>query len=133
MYVDKIMIYKFHIAVLTFLLGFFLTPMQTMACGDKSTKTEKSCCKSSKKDKSKQKNCCSKHNSKSQKEDKGCDGKCGDSSCHCTNFCPHFAVPFYATFKFKSFPIISKQRLFSRDDNYFSSGFYSIWLPPKIS
>ncbi len=133
MQVNKIMIYKFHIAVLTLLLGFFLTPMQSMACGDNSISTEKSCCKSSKKDKSKKKSCCNKHTSNSDKDSKGCDGKCGNSSCHCTNFCQQFAVPFFVTFKPKYFPILSKQKLFSKNDNYYSSGFLSIWLPPKIS
>ena len=122
------MIYKFHIAVLTLLLGFFLNPMQVVACGNKAEKIEKSCCKSNKKEKSK--SCCCKDKS-GKKDKKGCGGKCG-GSCHCAASYHSFAFPFYFAIKIKNFPIISKQKLFSKNDNYFSSGFYSIWLPPKI-
>jgi len=60
---------KFHILLVILTLGFFATPTLTYACGTKSTKTEKSCCKkgdkacekdSTKCDKAEKKECCKK-------------------------------------------------------------------------
>lgn len=124
------MLNKFHILIIILTLGFFAKPTLTYACGTSATKSEKSCCKKSENENDNKKDCCKKSNSQN---DKGCDGKCGNSSCHCTASCNSFAVPYFVTFKSKFFPSISKKSLFPRDDNYFSSGFYSIWLPPKIS
>ena len=83
-------------------LGIFATPTLTYACGKKSTKTEKSCCKKSKTEKSNKKECCKKSNSKSDNENNGCDGKCNNSNCSCPTVHFAFALPFYAELKAKT-------------------------------
>ena len=84
---------KFHILLVILTLGFFATPTLTYACGTKSTKTEKSCCKKSETEKNSKKDCCKNHKSKSDKDKNSCNGKCNNSNCSCpTNHCS-FALP----------------------------------------
>src|SRR5699024_4355646 len=72
--------------------------------------------------------CCLEHHSnKNQK--KGCEGNCNHSACHC----PTVNVPFLSNSR-------TQKHYFSKKTNqnhllYFvlSSGFHSIWIPPKIS
>ena len=86
---------KFHILLVILTLGFFATPTLTYACGTKSTKTEKSCCKKSETEKNSKKDCCKNHKSKSDKDKNSCNGKCNNSNCSCpTNHCS-FALPFW--------------------------------------
>jgi hypothetical protein len=122
----------FYIAIIS-VFGFFLIPSQSYACGTKSVKTEKSCCKKSKTEKNSKKDCCKKNNSKSDKEDKGCDGRCNNSNCSCSTVHFAFALPFYAEIKAKTYFAENKKTKLYYNENYLSDGFVSIWLPPKIS
>ena len=109
---------KFHILLVILTLGFFATPTLTYACGTKSTKTEKSCCKN--------------HKSKSDKDKNSCNGKCNNSNCSCpTNHCS-FALPFWTETKVKTYFAESKKIKNYYNENYLSDGFKSIWTPPKI-
>lgn len=122
---------KFHIILIIFVLGFFGTPTSSYACGTKSTKTEKSCCKKNKEsNKAEKKSCCKK---KSANNSDGCDGNCNDSDCSCpTTNSTVFALTFYTElYKQTTFPQnkISKSYY---NETYLSSGFHSIWQPPKI-
>jgi len=113
-------------------LAFFATPIHTYACGTKSTKTEKSCCKKTETEKNNIKNCCKNHNSKSEKEKNGCDGKCNSSSCSCpTNHCA-FALSFWIETKVKTSFAKSKKTNSYYNENYLSDGFVLIWTPPNI-
>ena len=118
--------------VLISVFGFFLIPSQSYACGTKTTKTEKSCCKKSKNEENSKKDCCKKNNSKSDKEDKGCDGRCNNSNCSCPTVHFAFALTFYAEIKAKTYFTESKKTKLYYNENYLSDGFTSIWTPPNI-
>lgn len=111
------------------MLGFFLTPTLTYACGKSVEKTEKSCCKkeTSKSDK---KDCCKNHSQK-DKNDDDCDGKCKNPSCHCPTAPLAFALTLDAGMK--NHIIVLENLTFGYTQSYISSGFHSIWQPPKIS
>lgn len=115
--------------MLIVMLGFFLTPTLTYACGKSHTQTEKSCCdkKTSQTDK---KDCCKNKSSHNQKDNDNCGGKCGNSSCHCPpisfGFVPTLSEPKYSVL------VVSKRQFFFYTNPYLSSGFHSIWQPPKI-
>ena len=115
--------------LLIVMLGFFLTPTLTNACGKSHTKTEKSCCnkKTSQTDK---KDCCINHTDNNQNND-GCDGKCKNHSCHCPTVCFGCTLPFTSEPKY-SILVVSKKQFFPYTNPYPSSGFHSIWQPPKI-
>ena len=110
------------------MLGFFLTPTLTYACGKKSEKTEKSCCEkgTSQND---TKECCKKSHSQDNKNDNGCGGQCGNPSCHCPTV--NITLPFVSEVKHNLF-YVEKLSIYYTE-TYISSGFRSIWLPPKIS
>ena len=113
-------------------LGFFATPTLTYACGTKSTKTEKSCCKKSKSEKSSKKDCCKKNKSHNDKDSNDCDGKCNNSNCSCSTVHFAFALPLYAEIKAKTYFAESKKTKLYYNENYLSDGFKSIWTPPNI-
>jgi hypothetical protein len=121
------MIKKFHILLIILTLGIFLTPSQTYACGTKSAKTEKSCCK---KQKTEKKKCCSKDTTTNQKDQNGCDGNCGHSSCNCPTFCFSLAMPFFVELNNNNFGFDTQKQKFYDLETYLSSGFLSIWTPP---
>lgn len=110
------------------MLGFFL-PSSTYACG---TKTEKSCCKKETPKKTEKKVCCNgKH---SQEKDNSCGGKCGHSNCTSTSSISFSIISFFEIdFKNNSFDLVEKKSKFYHSETFTSSGFYSIWLIPKIS
>lgn len=115
--------------LLIVMLGFFLTPTLTYACGTKAEKTEKSCCKkeTSKSDK---KDCCKSHSQK-DKNDDDCNGKCKNPSCHCPTAPLTIVLPFVTEMKYHN--IFLEKVTIAYTETYISSGFRSIWLPPKIS
>ena len=116
--------------MLIVVLGFFLTPTLTYACGKSHTQTEKSCCdkKTSQTDKN---DCCKNKNSHNQKDNDDCGGKCGHSSCHCPTVSFSF-IPSTPELKYNLLVVAQKQ-FFLYSDPYISSGYHSIWQPPKIS
>ena len=113
-------------------LGFFAIPTLTYACGIKSTKTEKSCCKKSEAEKSNKNDCCKKHKSKNDKDKKGCDGKCNNPNCSCPTNNFAFALPFWIETKVKTYFAESKKIKSYYNENYLSDGFVFIWTPPNI-
>lgn len=119
----------FYIALLT-LIGFFLTPTDTYACGSKSKNTENTCAKQTDTEKEKD-DCCDTEKGQCGKHGKDCDGKCGNSNCHCPTSCINFTIPFFA--QLSQTKIILSKPKFYYQEAYYSSGFRSIWLPPKIS
>lgn len=123
------MLNKFHILLIILTLGFFGTPTLTYACGTKTTKTEKSCCKKSENEKDNKIDCCKKNHSQS---DKGCEGKCKHSFCHCLIVSFAFTLPFLAELRIETYFSLNKELKFYDKEANLSSGFYSIWLPPKI-
>ena len=108
------------------MLGFFV-PTSTYACG---TKTEKSCCKKETSHKTENKDCCNgKH---TEDKNNSCGGKCGHSNCT-TSPSVNSLISFYEIeFKNNSFDFFSEKSKFYHSKTFISSGFYSIWLIPKI-
>ena len=117
---------RFYILVLV-LFGFLLMPSNTFACGNKS---EKQSCKKESTSKSEKKSCCD----NKDKSEKGCGGKCGHSKCGCPSSIIT-ALNFSGEIHFKnnSLDFISEKQKFSNSETFISSGFYSLWLIPKIS
>jgi hypothetical protein len=107
------------------LLTLSLIPNKAFACGKKkSCKTEQSTSKM-------QKNCCCGNNSKNNHN--GCNGKCGHSSC--INPVVNIVANVTPTISIQTNPIVSVNRKtsFFYNQIQLSSGFYTIWLIPKIS
>jgi hypothetical protein len=123
---------KFHLLLIILTIGFFATPTLTYACGTKTTQTEKSCCKKAENEKDNKKDCCKESNSKSDKNNKGCDGKCGHSSCSCPSSNCAFVLSFWTTPRTKTYFVESKKIKNHYNENYLSDGFISIWKPPNI-
>jgi len=114
------------------LLGFFIIPVEASACSSHTTETvkkEKSCCDHSSDHQSKQackKDCCK----DKEGTDTDCSGNCGQKSCH-SSF-PSFWIRdtkeppnTFLLESEKTFPLYSQP--------YYTSGFHSIWQPPKIA
>jgi len=122
------MIRFIYIALLT-LIGFLLTPTDIYACGSKSENIENNCTKQSDTEAEK-KECCDTEKEQCNKHGKDCDGKCGNSNCHCPSNHTNFTIPFLI--KFSGIKLIPNKPNFYYQDSFYSSGFISIWLPPKI-
>ena len=116
-----------HLLVLV-ILGIFLMPTPTFACGGNSKKH--SCTKemSSGMDK---KDCCESH-SKSKNHD-GCNGKCGQALC--STPVVNIGIFSYLQLEIKnnSFNFSTKKQKFYQSETFTSDGYSSIWLIPKIS
>jgi len=123
---------KYHFIFLV-LLGIFLMPNETFACGSDSGKH--SCKKEASSTKKEKKSCCDSDDSK-EKGHKGCNGKCGHSECGCSSTCPASSISFLSEISFKnnmfSYSSIGKVKFLYTTPSI-SDGFYSIWLIPKIS
>lgn len=118
---------RLHTIIIMLTLGFFLLPTLSYACG---TKAEKSCCKKEKTEKVEKKDCC--NNKHSKDKDNSCGGKCGHSNCT-TSTTNVSLISFYEIeFKNDSFDFSSEKSKFHHSEIFISSGFTSVWLPPKI-
>ena len=110
------------------MLGFFL-PTSTYAC---ETKTQNSCCKGENSSKTEKKNCCKEKDSK-DKENNSCAGKCGHSKCGCPSSSNGFTLVYEIYFKNNIFDFSTEKQKDFYSETIISSGFYSLWLIPKIS
>jgi hypothetical protein len=121
------------------LFGSFLLPKQMLARKKKteSIEVEKSCCKKTLEEKSKEspennttekKSCCEKTSKNVKKET--CKGECND--CSCENTCSNIALmlPFATEIEKLAFFIIPSN--YFETKSYLSTGFISIWTPPNI-
>lgn len=114
------------ILLVSFLLS--LTTSDAFACGN-----GKKSCKKEMPDKETKKNCCG-TGDHSKNDHSGCNGKCGHSSC--VNPVVHFAaaVPNSITINANHSEVFSaKKQLFFYKQPRLTSGYYTIWLIPKIS
>ena len=115
------------------IFGIFLMPQVTFAC---EMKSKKSCCnKEMSTSNSDKMDCCksvNKSNSNNNDHEGGCNGKCGHSNCVTTSI--QFSVVFFEIqFKNNNFAFSEKKQNYFKSDTNLSSGFYSLWLIPKIS
>ena len=119
---------QLHIFIIILMLGFFFAPVRSYGCG---TDSENSCCKKQNSSKIEKKQCC--NGSHSKDKEKGCGGKCGHSNC--TTSSVTFSIIFFNEIQFKNNNVncyIEKSKFF-HSETYISSGFTSVWLPPKIN
>ncbi len=121
---------KFYCIALFTVIGFFLTPEQSYACGTKSNKIETSSTKQPDSGIEK-KDCCDKEKGQCGKNGKDCDGKCGNPACHCPTNCINFTIPFFA--QYSPIKVMLSKPIFYYQETCYSPGLLSIWLPPKIS
>ena len=132
----------FHIAALVLGIGIFFMPMRVFACGNRTTKMEHDCCKKEKFSLrvKKMSDCCSKKISthstcaknNENKENKDCDGNCKRNCCPCAPSHFSFTVPSLIEWASNNIYIQTKEQNTSYTESYISSGFLSIWLPPKL-
>lgn len=119
---------KFALMAFLISLGFFLNPSDTYACGKSSEKAEspktETC--DSEYD-SETKKCCA--NGHSEKDSEGCNGQCSDHACHCPSNSP---IPLLLTNAQFSGGLKWSESIFYYQRTNYSSGFLSVWLPPKI-
>jgi len=78
--------------------------------------------------------CCSKKNHLDDKNHDGCGGKCGHSMCSCASVC-NGGISFLSELEFKNntLSLFSQKQKFYNSETSILTGFYSIWLIPKIS
>jgi len=123
---------KVHILLLIATIGFFLIPSLSYSC---EMKSKKSCCNKEMSSSKEKMDCCKNSNhSKGQEKDHegGCNGKCGHSNC--TTSSVQFSIAFFEMqFKSNNFVFLEKKQNYFNSETNLSSGFYSIWLIPKIS
>lgn len=113
------------IVILT--IGFFLLSGMAYACGNKS---EKLCCKKEITSKSENKDCFKNKHSKGKS--KSCDGKCGHSNCTTSSVTFSIISQNEIQFKNNSSDFSEEKSKFYHSETVISSGFTSVWLPPKI-
>lgn len=118
---------RFHIYTIMLILGFFLLPTLTYACG---TKSEKGCCNKEIAAKSAKKDCCKNNQSKDRSKD--CGGKCGHSNCTTSSVNFSLISIFKMEFQNNNFDNTIEKPQFYHSKTFISSGFTSVWLPPKI-
>jgi hypothetical protein len=111
--------------LLLLIFGFLLGPSFTYAHG---AKKEMSCCAKP----STTKDCCKKKEASKKAHD--CDNSCTGSSCGCpAAYCSFTAVVSFETTNNALFTFVERAQNFHYSEIFISSGFRSIWLPPKIS
>ncbi|MEC3875205.1 hypothetical protein [Chryseobacterium salviniae] len=125
---------RIHIGIITLIcLGFFLIPTQSYACSKKSTRTEQASCEKEHSKKSEHKSSCKDKSCKKCKDGHDCGGNCKHSSCRCGASTTSLNLPIVIELKAKNLFAAAKKQKFGFKQAYYSSGFFSIWLPPKIS
>lgn len=120
---------RFYYITFLMLTGFFLTSVQSYAFGKMSEKIE-TCCNKQSDSEIKKKDCCEKEKGQCGKHGKDCDGKCGNTNCHCPTSHSNFTIPFSA--QLSQVKIILRKQKSCYQETYNLSAFLSIWLPPKI-
>lgn len=110
------------------LAGFLLVPGSSYACSQEGTAVEASCHQNGNTCDVGDQACCVDHHSKKGPND-DCDGQCGHNACHCPSVCP-IAIPYISAIEPFTF---GGQKQLSLFHFALSSGFHSIWQPPKIS
>ncbi|ASV79774.1 hypothetical protein CMU73_04005 [Elizabethkingia anophelis] len=127
------MLKKANILLIIFVLGVFLIPGQSYACKTHAKKQvieQASCCEHHD---SQDKETCKKKCCQEKKDGTNpCSGKCGSHSCQ--NSSQNFSVtlPFTKCLG-EQFNIEDEKSYSPYKQPYYSSGYHSIWQPPKIS
>ena len=108
--------------ILVLLLGFFLMPAMSFACGSSA------CC--DKEQSSVKASCCKKETT--SKKENGCNKKCKHPSCRCSISIFNLILPNFSEIQINHFDFSDDQQKFHFVESNLSSGFYTIWSPPNI-
>ncbi|TJZ63255.1 hypothetical protein FAZ15_02905 [Sphingobacterium olei] len=119
--------------VILLCLGFFLTPSTGYACAKKAANTEQKSCSKDQSAKAEKKDCCETKSCKKDKNHDDCNGKCKNSSCRCNISSSFVSSTISSDFKVTDYFAETKKQKFGFKQAYYSSGYPSIWQPPKIS
>lgn len=111
-------------------IGFLLMPNNIFACENGSNKHS---CKKESTSKTQKGDCCDNDNHSKSKNHNGCDGKFSHAKCGCTAATNGFTTTIELNFKNNDFDFSTEKQKFSNTETFISSGFYSLWLIPKIS
>lgn len=111
--------------ILLFAVAFSLSPSDGFACGKKACKKETSETK-------KQKSCCG-TGDHSKNGHSGCNGKCGHTSCVNPPAPSAISITPAAEFPVNRASTVSNKPRFHYAQPSVSSGYFTIWLIPKIS
>lgn len=121
---------KYHF-ILLLLLGIFFMPNNAYACGTCSV--DKHSAKKEISSKTEKDNCCDSDSHTKTKNHDGCGGKCGHSKCACPSATNGFTISSEFILKNNNFDFSSEKQKYSNAETFISSGFYFLWLIPKIS
>jgi hypothetical protein len=115
--------------LLSVLTGFFLVPGVTYGCGSNPGKEAASCCQERQARGKDEQSCCAGHHSK-KSADNDHDKGCSHHFCHCSSVS---ATVLSYSDSVKHYLLVIPKKEYHLSDFVLSSGFHSIWLPPKIS
>lgn len=125
---------KIHISIiLLFCVGFFLTPNQSYACSKKTAKAEQSGCARKQSGKPEQQACCKTNSCKKDNQHGDCSDQCKHNSCRCGASVSSISLPASIDLKTTNHFAELKKQKFGFRQAYYPTGFFPIWLPPKIS
>lgn len=119
---------KIHMLLIV-LLGVFLMPTSTFACGDHSGKNS---CAKEMSSKTPMKDCCGKDSHSKSKKHNGCNGKCGHAMCSVQSLNIGIVSSVPLEIDDDVFNFSSKKQKFYQSVSFTSAGYSSIWLIPKI-
>ena len=119
---------KIHMLFIV-LLGVFLMPTSTFACGSHS---EKNSCAKEMSSKTGMKDCCSKDSKSKSKKHDGCNGKCGHAMCSVSSLNIGIVSSIPLEMDDNVFNFSTKKQKFHQSVSFTSAGYSSIWLIPKI-
>lgn len=116
--------------LLLVVLGFFMSPTTAMACNQKG---EMTCCAKKSTAKKEKKDCCSKKQSSKKESHDGCNGACKNITCGGSFVYLGMTNGIQLEFNNPLFDFSTKKQNFYYSNIFVSSGYKSIWLPPKIA
>lgn len=123
-----------HISfVILLCLGFFLVPGISYACAKKAFKTEQKSCSKDQSQKLEHKSSCRDKSCKKCKDGHVCNGICKHGSCGCSTSSSSVSLQIPIYLKVTTPFAETKKQKFGFKQAYYSAGYSSIWLPPKIS
>lgn len=121
----------FTLLYFSVILGALISSQKVLACGKmKANLEEKTCCKT--KNKAEKNDCCKSNKAAKSQEKHTCNGNCSHNSCKCANINFSVNLPQAIDLQLSSIILLSKNSIFSHNENQLPTGFYSIWLPPVI-
>lgn len=123
-----------YITIVSLIFGAsIIAPQFGYACSKKSAGTEHSSSKKEHLKKALHKSGCNDKSCKRCKDGGNCEGACKHNSCRCSNSSNSLNLPIpLSAIAEKVFNVTEKHK-FGYKECYYSSGFFSIWQPPKIS